>query len=185
MGSAWALLCSNRFGGFFKKKTFLLFTFLTSCHLLCCSFTLNRHNYTGQNVWLCWTFLPIRAGFLLTKITTTGQKPAGNCDGPIACCRRGMGETSRNASSQALFSVLQPLCSPWSGPSLENSLLFIPPCTCAKSLSNYTGSVPQLQAQKLWWAEQEWAAVDRSLEVSQEKQEFDNYSGIWHFKILC
>lgn len=63
---------------------------------------------------------------------------------------------------KCIFTGWKPLCSPGSWPSLENSLLFIPPCACAKSLSNYIGSVPQLQAQKIWLAgrnEQPWTGA--------------------------
>lgn len=149
----------------FFSSTFLLFTFITSCHLLCCVFYLvgTTSTCSRQNVWLCWTFLS-HQGWIApdNHSTVAGQKLAVNCDGPTTCCIRGMHETSRNASSQAEKTTLFS----WQLTQSGKFPAFHPtPCLCQelKQLYRECSSAAGSEALVGW---EEWAATDRSLEMS-------------------
>lgn len=129
-----------------QLSSFHLFNFLPPS-LLFIYLVGTASSCSGQNVWLCWTFLCTFQGWIPPDSHSTVAWGEAGTQFHNVLQRRDGGNLQK-----CIFTGWKPLCSPWSWPSLENSLLFIPPCACAKSFSNSIGSVPQQQAQKIWLA---------------------------------
>lgn len=144
-GKTWEVLgpCLAQTAFFFLNlSSFHLFNFLPPSLLFILPGTCS-----GQPVWLCWTFLSPQGW-----VGSSWQQQ--HCGWGEACSELWWSQNVLQKRDgwnlqKCIFTGWKTLSSPWSWPSLENSLLFVPLCACAKSLSNYIGSVPQLQAEAL------------------------------------